>query len=190
MSTPRVWFRAMVFAIAGMILVFFGIGFLLDDDWSVVTTRDLAAPSASVAALVSDLSTWSSWSSMDATLGAQTARTVQGNAGEAGHALEWSGSQGRARLTLRTVTPDAVEYDFLGQGPDGADFPWRSTGRIEWRDVDGRCRVRWWEQIHWDTLTGRWFGWFGAVQLRAQQIQASSLEGLANALAPDARQDK
>lgn len=185
MSTTRVVFAAVVFSLVGMILVYLGVGYLLADQWHVGSARVIDAPPARIAALVGDLSTWGKWSSMDANLGPQTQRRVLGEPGSVGHAIEWSGSRGTAALTLRKVTPSSIEYEFRGQGPDGQPQQWHSGGSVEWHDEGGKCRVQWRDEGHWDSLAGRWFGWFGAMQQGAQQIQATSLEGLADALAGD-----
>jgi hypothetical protein len=173
----------MVFALAGMVLVFVGVGYLLADQWHVDSARDIPVQRARVAALVGDLSTWADWASMDANLGPGTTRTVLGTPGTAGHALQWSGSRGMATLTLRRVTPDGIEYDFHGRGPQQQELQWRASGRIEWRETPDGCRVQWHDEGHWDSLAGRWIGWFGAMQQRAQEIQGTSLAGLAETLA-------
>ena len=182
MSTPRVMFKAMVFACVGMVLVYFGVGVILADEWHVDSARTIQVPPAKVAALVQDFGTWHDWSSMEADLGPQTQRTVTGTAGTAAHRITWSGSQGVAMLTIAAAGPDFVAYDFHAQGP-GEDQPvWRGRGRIEWSPDGAGCRVRWHDESRWDSLPGRWIGWFGALQERVRQIQGTSLEGLEQAL--------
>lgn len=173
----------MVFACAGMVLVFFAVGSLLADRWQVASSRDIAAAPARIAAAIGDLSTWADWSSMDANLGPQTHRTVSGTPGTVGHALRWSGTRGSATLTLREVGPTGIAYQFAGEGPEHQPLKWQASGRVEWTATgEHTCRVRWHDEGHWDNLAGRWIGWFGAMQLRAQQIQSTSLEGLADQL--------
>lgn len=178
MSTPKVVFRAMVFACAGMVVVYFAVGLLLVDHWQVTTSRTIAAPSARIAAAVLDLSTWADWAAVDANLGPQTRRSVVGEPGQVGHGLRWSGSRGSATLTIRAITADAIDYEFGGEDPEQQPRP-HSTGRIEWHDADGKCRLRWHDEGTWPNLAGRWWGWFGAMQVHMQQLQSASLEGLA-----------
>ncbi|MBL8730139.1 MAG: SRPBCC family protein [Planctomycetes bacterium] len=178
MSTPKVVFGAMVFACAGMVVVYFAVGLLLVDHWQVTTSRTIASPPARIAAAVGDLSTWEQWASVDATLGPQTHRSVFGEPGTVGHGLRWTGSAGTATLTFTSVTPEAIDYEFGGEDPQQQQRP-RSTGRIEWHDEGGSCRLRWHDEGTWPNLAGRWWGWFGAMQVHMQQLQSASLEGLA-----------
>ena len=188
MSTKRVVLTALVVALAGAVLVFVLVSMMLPDQWQVQTSRDVGAPGARVAALVGDLSTWEQWSTMTATLGAQTDCKVLGAAGQPGQALQWSGSQGTATLTLTRVAEDRVEYEFRGTLANGEPYPWHAEGRIEWPAGEGAGRkVTWWERGTWQTWAGRWFGWFGVAQERVKQIQVTSLEGLATALEPGAK---
>ncbi len=185
MSTTRVVLAALVFSLAGMVLVYLGVGYLLVDKWHVESDRVIDAPAPRVAALLVDLSTWGQWSSMDANLGPQTRRSVFGEPGIVGHGLKWSGSQGVATLTLRAVTPDKIAYEFHGEGPDRQPLQWHSSGSVEWHEVAGKCHLHWHDEGHWDSIAGRWFGWFGVLQQRAQEIQSTSFEGLADTLAGD-----
>ncbi|MBX3464076.1 MAG: SRPBCC family protein [Planctomycetes bacterium] len=182
MSTPRLVFRALVFALAGMVVVFVAVGYLLAGEWHVESQREIGAPPARIAALVGDLSSWATWAAMEPNLGPPTTRSVLGAAGTEGHALRWSGPRGTATLTLRQVAADGIVYDFVGEGPERAPMQWRANGRITWTASAGGTAVRWYDEGHWDSLPGRWIGWFGAMQERARQIQTTSLAGLAEAV--------
>lgn len=183
MSTSRVVFKSMVFACAGMVVVYFAVGHLLAEGWQMTSTRHIEAPPERIAAVVSDLSTWQQWASVDATLGPQTERSVFGEPGTVGHGLRWTGSLGSAVLTLRTVAPDAIEYEFGGETPAGEQRP-TSRGEITWQQDARGCAVTWHDAGTWPNLAGRWWGWFGAMQVRMRQLQSSSLEGLAERVEP------
>ena len=188
MSTKRVVFSALLFALAGMVLVMFVVGFtLLPDRFDVRTERSFAAPVQRVAALLTDLKSWYDWASIDANLGPQTTREVAGVPGTAGQEVRWSGQKGTATLRFTAVGDSGLEYEFGGVLADGRDYPWRGQGRIEWQPDGERCRVVWRETLVWDTLAGRWVAWFGAQQERVQQIQVSSLQGLDEVVAAAAK---
>jgi hypothetical protein len=171
----------MVFACAGMVVVFYAVGWLLADRWQATATRTIQAPPERIAALVGDLSTWAEWSSVDANLGPQTQRSVFGEPGTVGHGLRWTGNRGSATLTLKAVTPGSIDYDFGGEDPEQQQRL-RSSGRIEWHAEAGACRLRWHDEGAWPDIMGRWWGWFGAMQVHMQQLQSTSLAGLADRL--------
>jgi hypothetical protein len=183
MATSQVMLRAMVFSLAGMVLVYFGVGFMLADEWTRETSRTVEAPPQRVAALVEDLGTWPQWSAMDSRMGPETMRKVSGEPGTVGHQVAWSGRQGVATLKFTDVGPDFVQYSYGVEGPEGEKQAWSATGRVSWTAVDGGLRVTWTDRSRWDSFAGRWFAWFGAPQERIGQIQAASLEGLAVELA-------
>jgi hypothetical protein len=89
--------RAMVLSLAGMILVYLGVGQMLASQWRVETTRHLSVQPEKVAAVVKDFGTWTTWKANDIQLGPQTRREVQGTPGEVGHKVVWSGPMGTAR---------------------------------------------------------------------------------------------
>jgi hypothetical protein len=188
MSTSRVMLRAMVFSLAGMVVVYYGIGYLLADEWQVDTVRTIGAPPDRVASTVKDFATWAKWSSMDSNLGPETVREVSGAAGVVGHRITWSGGRGKAMLTSTAMGADFVEYEFRVEGPSHEQAHWQAAGRVEWAPEGGGCRVRWQDRSHWDSLAGRWFAWFGAPQERMRQIQGTSLAGLEEFLAGPERQ--
>ncbi|MFM1871765.1 MAG: hypothetical protein RL398_1187 [Planctomycetota bacterium] len=177
------FFKTMVLAMAGMILVYYGVGMLLANDWHVETTRTVPAPAAKVLPLVQDFATWKDWSQMDANLGPETTREVAGKAGEVGHEIVWKGAQGSARLTLSAVAADSVQYEFWRQLPGETAASLRGVGTIRWRAADSATEVTWRDDGTWDSLPGKWIGWFGALQERMRQIQTSSLSGLEQAAA-------
>jgi hypothetical protein len=155
MSTVQSMFKTMAVALAGMVLVYFGVGSILADRWQVDTYRTIGAEPERVRALVGDFHTWAKWSSMDATLGPQTARAVTGEPSTAGHRITWSGSQGKATLTISKATADGIDYEFHSQGPHDAELLPRGKGRVAWtRDGTG-SRVHWHDESTWDSLPGR-----------------------------------
>jgi hypothetical protein len=179
-STSRTVFKALVFSLAGMVVVVLGIGLLLADSWQVQTSRTIPVPPARVGAVVGDLATWASWSAIEVQLGPQTERVVEGTAGTAGQRIVWTGPQGRWALTVTALAPDALEYAFARA--DVAAAPAAGGGRVTWAAEADGTRVTWMDRGTWDTVVLRWFGWFGAVQQRVQQMQGSSLVALAERL--------
>ncbi|MEO6598142.1 MAG: SRPBCC family protein [Planctomycetota bacterium] len=182
MSKVRFVFKSMVLAMTGMVLVYLGVGQILVDDWRIDTTRVLQASPVEVAAFVQDLGTWSKWSSTDANLGPPTVRTVAGERGAKGYGITWTGPQGRAMLVVTGGGADAMEYEFIGQGPDDTEPRSRSRGHIEWVAEGAGCRVLWRDEGSWGSTVGRWFGWFGALQERLREVQGASLQGLQQAI--------
>jgi len=183
MSTARSMFRSLVLSLAGMVLVYLGVGSILADQWRVDTTRTVVASAEQVAALVRDFNTWKKWSSLEAHLGPQTTLEVTGDPGTIGHRMKWSGNQGLATLTMCAVAADAIEYQFHSQGPGETQLLLRGTGRLEWVAEGTGCRVHWHDESKWDSLPGRWIGWFGALQERVKEIQGTSLAGIEKAVA-------
>ena len=183
MSTARSMFRSLVLSLAGMVLVFLGVGSMLASEWRVDTARTLAASAEEVGALVRDFHTWKKWSSMEPRLGPQTTLEVTGDAGTIGHRMKWSGNQGLATLTISAVTSSAIEYQFHSQGPQETQLLLRGTGRVEWAAEGAGCRVHWHDEHKWENLAGRWIGWFGALQERVREIQGTSLAGIERVVA-------
>lgn len=171
--------RAMLFALAGMVLVFLLVGFVLAREWRMDTTRVVPAAPERIAELVTDLSTWSRWSAMDADLGPQTKRGVTGAPRAAGQAIRWTGMRGTGILEVEAVDANALTYVVKSQGPDGEAPTTFAKGRIEWRAEGAGTTVKWHEEAPCRNLVERWFAWFGAIQERIRQIQEASLTGLA-----------
>ncbi len=172
----------MVLALAGMVLVYFGVGCILADTWRVDTTRTVRASPEQVAGLVRDFRSWAKWSSVEVTLGPQTTREVTGEPGTVGHRIAWSGNQGKAMLTISTVAPGGIDYDFHSQGPQDSQLLPRGKGRVEWVPDTGGCRVHWHDESTVDSLPGRWFLWFGALQERVREMQGTSLSAMEQAI--------
>jgi hypothetical protein len=184
MSTTRNVFKAIVFALAGAILVFLLLGQMLADEWHVETRRTIAATPADIAAVVHDFGTWHEWSSADVNLGPQTTRRVDGEPGTVGHRIVWQGPKGTSTLLLSRVDQNGVEYTFrneLDGQPSGPSL--RGGGTIQWAADGNGCVITWRDAGEWDSLAGRWIGWFGALQEKLRQWQGSSLEGLAMVIA-------
>lgn len=183
MSNVSFVFRTVVLSLAGSVLVFLGVGQLLADEWTVATTRVMAASSAQVAAPVVDMSRWEDWCDLNPPLGNPTTREVRGAPGEAGQQIEWRGPLGRAVITLDAVTPGGVDYRLeFGLGSGSEDGVFRAGGKlsgsIRWEPRDGEVAVTWTEHGSLPTLIERWSKWFGALQEKVRQIQRASLSAL------------
>ena len=174
--------RAMLFALAGMVLVFLLVGLLLAREWRMATTRVVPAATDRIGELVTDLSTWSRWAAMDADLGPQTKREVTGPPRAVGQAITWSGMRGRGMLEVVAVDAGSLTYVVKSQSPEGEPPTTFAKGHIEWRADGTGATVTWTEEAPCRNLVERWFAWFGAIQERIRQIQASSLTGLAREL--------
>lgn len=183
------FFKTLVLALAGTILVFYGVGLLLADRWYVETVRLVPAPTEKVVPLLGNFATWADWSQMNANLGPETTREVSGQPGSVGHQITWRGAQGQARLVLAGVTENGLQYEFWRQAPGEPAPSLRGQGSVRWQSVPGATvdttstSVTWRDDGTWDNLAGRWIGWFGALQERMRQIQTSSLTGLEAAAA-------
>jgi hypothetical protein len=180
MSTAKSMFRSLVLALAGMVLVYFGVGAMLADRWVVETARTVTAGEDRVRALVQDFARWEDWSSLKANLGAGTRREIGGQPGTAGHRITWSGPLGIATLTMTAADARSIGYDFHLQDPDEAAPRLRGRGTVAWQPEGqgASCKVTWHEDVLLDSLPMRWFGWFGALQEHIKQIQGTSLAGL------------
>jgi hypothetical protein len=183
------FFKTLVLALAGTILIFYGVGMLLADRWYVETTRTVPAPVTKVVPLLGNFATWADWSQMNANLGPETTREVTGQPGTVGHQITWRGAQGHARLVLAGVADNRLQYEFWRQAPGETAAVLRGHGSVRWEAVPGASadttatEVTWRDDGTWDNLAGRWIGWFGALQERMRQIQTSSLTGLEAAVA-------
>jgi hypothetical protein len=201
-STTQTFFKTMVLAFAGMILVYLGVGQVLAKDWKVETKRTLTGKPEQVGALVQDLRSWERWCLTKGDLGPQTNRTVEGDAGKVGHRVVWRGDMGTVSLEFTAVQQNAVDYRIRYEAPakDGASVPAsdKGFGHIEWAPAAGGTEVLWRDTAQHEGLPGRWIGWFGAHQQRVEQIQGASLQSLQAELdkagqpvtAPDAPQPK
>lgn len=179
MSNPRIVFRALLFAMAGAVLVYLGVGQLLANEWQVETRHTMRATPAQVAAVVADLGTWEKWSLASVSLGPQTARSVVGPAATVGQRIVWEGARGRSTLELTRVEADGIDYVFRSELVDAPDAPpILSGGSVRWSATADGCVVVWSDHGRWEHLAGRWIGWFGALQERMKQIEAASLEAL------------
>ncbi|MBL8754183.1 MAG: SRPBCC family protein [Planctomycetes bacterium] len=181
-STTQTFFKTMVLAFAGMILVYYGVGQVLAKDWKVETKRTLNAKPEQVGALVHDLKTWERWCLTKAELGPQTQRTIEGEAGKVGHRVVWTGPMGKVMLEFAGTTPNSIDYRIGFEAPakDGVVAPpmQNAKGHVEWAAVAAGTEVTWRDSSEHAGLPGRWIGWFGAHQQRVEQIQSSSLQSL------------
>lgn len=181
-STTQTFFKTMVLAFAGMILVYFGVGQVLAKDWKVETRRTLTGKPEQVGALVHDLRSWERWCLTKGDLGPQTQRSIEGDAGQAGHRVLWAGPMGKVSLVFVGVTPGSVDYriDYEAPASNGVAVApvQKGLGHIEWAAAAGGTEVLWRDTAQHEGLPGRWIGWFGAHQQRVEQIQASSLQSL------------
>jgi len=183
MSNTKYILRAVVFALAGSVLVFLLVGMILADRWQVVTTRSIPATVEVIRAKVTDLRAWPDWSALDFRLGNPTEQEVTGVAGTSGQVLTWRGPMGVAMLELTTVEQAHVDYTInYKYGPDEQSFGGRFTGTIDWQASEGATSITWTENGELDNLIQRWSNWFGALQDKVKQVQGSSLAGLAENL--------
>lgn len=179
--------KAMVFALAGAVLVFVLVGQVLASEWRVETTRVVRAPATAVGALLADLGSWSRWSSVDFNLGMPTRREVRNPAGEVGHCAVWTGPLGEAMLRITAVAGGGAEGHFdyeIRYLLDAQGTPVGSllTGTVGWADEGDECRVRWTEKGVLTSLAQRWSHWFGALQEKVRHVQGESLLGLEDEL--------
>lgn len=175
--TARV-FRTVVFALAGAVVVFVAIGYMLTDRWNVSSSRVVTAAVTRVRPLLVDFESWQGWSGMTVEVGAGVVRTIQGRPGEVGHGVTWSGAHGEARLVLVKVAPDRLDYDYLSRPPTDAESTIVGRGHIRWRAEGDGTHLEWYDEGELPSLIARWNGWFGALQERVKTIQVSSLAGL------------
>lgn len=170
--------KTMVLALAGMVLIFLGVGSMLPDQWHVEASRVIQAPPAKVVALLQDFQTWEKWSSLKAEMGAGTQRVVSGTPGTVGHRVTWTGPHGTAMLTVASIDAESLTYDFHIQVPPAPEPQRKGQGRLRWVAEGDGCRVTWRDDGTWDGLALRWFGWYGALQEQVKQVQGTSLAGL------------
>lgn len=178
-------FLTVLLACGAFLLVFFGVGTVLNDSWEVTTTVRVEAPPARVVAQLTDLAGWKDWCTVDANLGPGTERTVAGEPGRTGSLLRWKGAEGEATLTLTEVGPAGATYEFamVDRGVLG-------TGGIAVEPADGGSQVTWRDQGRLTNLASRWVAWFGAVQEAVRKQQQASLANLARRLEPAPPQPK
>ena len=171
-------FRTTALALAATILVFLGVGMLLDERWDVTTERVVAATPAAVRPLIVDFRTWDEWSGMTVELGAGLERKVEGESGQIGHSVEWSGAQGTAVVRIAKLTDSQLDYEYLTRRAGETDLAVVATGTIGWRAEGDGTRVTWFDGGVWPTLVHRWIGWFGVLQESVRRMQNVSLGGL------------
>lgn len=179
MANASMFFKVMVLTLAAMILVYLGVGQMLASSWTVETSRTVRAAPAAVAALVQDLDSWKGWCAADANLGEPTVRTVTGNKGQPGQRIVWTGPKGEASLTITALGAGSIEYSYSHRqlGPQPVERV-LGTGAVRWTAEGQHTLLQWRDGGTWDSLPGKWVGWFGALQQRYQQVQGSSLVAL------------
>jgi hypothetical protein len=179
MSNTKYVLKSCTLALAGSVLVFLGVGYLLADGWTVHTKRVIPADAAAIKAKVADLSSWFEWTAMDFQLGNPTNRNCIGNPGESGQRATWQGPMGVATLVLDAVEDDSVSYSISYTfGPDGNSFGGQFGGEIDWVMREGATEITWTETGKLDSMVQRWSNWFGALQEKVHQVQQASLSGL------------
>jgi hypothetical protein len=176
--------RIAVVALAGMVLLYFALGSFLPKNWSVETSRQMAAQPSEVLPLFADFGTWQSWAAVAGTERADTKVEVEGKAGEAGHAIRWRSNQNEASMRLATVRDDGVDYEFFSRLGKDTEARLRGRGSLRATKTDAGCLVTWKDEILLDGLAERWFAWFGAQQEMQQRFQESSLSKLQMRFAP------
>lgn len=171
--------RAVVFSLAGSILVFLLVGQILTDSFEVQSVRTVSAQPAAVGALVTDFRTWKDWSAYSFDCGAPTEIQIEGEPGAAGHRLELSGPRARAVFEATAVTPTSLDFRIRHAGKEkGVVSGGELTGTIAWLPAADGCEVRWTERGELHNLMQRWVNWFGAHQEMVKQWQGTSLSGL------------
>lgn len=172
-------FRTTVLAMAATILVFLGVGMLLDERWDVTSERVVPATPAAVRPFIVDFRTWDRWAGMTVELGAGVERQVDGEPGTVGHSVEWRGAQGTAVVRIAKLAEGRLDYEYLTKRAGEGDLEAVATGWIEWAAEGDGTRVKWYDGGAWPTLVHRWIGWFGVLQESVRRMQDVSLEGLA-----------
>ncbi|MFK7743016.1 MAG: hypothetical protein AB8H80_22070 [Planctomycetota bacterium] len=193
MSTPKFVLRTVAVTLAAMILVFFGVGYLLADSWQVATFRNIPEAMAPLAQRVGDLRSWQKWSSLEFALGNPTEVRFEGEAGKGGQRGIWTGPIGEAQIDLvrvaETAEEGAVDYVIgFRYGQDGQQAGGRFTGTIQWtRKGERETQVVWTEDGQLPSMMARWSNWFGALQEKVKQVQGASLSGLEEAVRRERR---
>ena len=177
-------FRTFVFALAGCVLVFYVVGFMLSDRWDARSERVLAAPPARVQALVTDLWTWPEWSGWRIEGSDEVELEQRGEQRKVGQEIAWLEGQGEIVLRLTAVEDGRVEYRFLVKPPGDAKARTVGEGDVAWSAAGEGTRVVWHDGGELEVLVHRWQAWFGSLQSRVQGQQALSLDGLERAVAP------
>ncbi|MGE3173062.1 MAG: SRPBCC family protein [Planctomycetota bacterium] len=173
--------RVLVAAIAGVILLFFGLGSALADRWQVVTAQTMPAPPERVLPLVRDFQAWRDWSALSMTERADTKVSIEGEPGTVGHSLVWRSGREEAALRLTRVDTSGIEWEFLSKLA-GEDLRVRGKGSLRVVGEGQGSRVTWTDESEVDGLLGRWFAWFGAQQDSQRRFQDASLSGLRSKL--------
>jgi len=165
------WTVAVLAAIAAL---FFGLGRLLADAWTVETVRLLAIDRGRIAAVLADLPAWQQWCTVDPVLGANTERRVESARAEHRGRIVWNGAQGEAALTFTALDADVVRYAWtIRTVPIG-------SGSIRLRPVAGGTEVCWTDDGRLPNVGARWVGWFGALQEAVRKQQETSIANLAS----------
>lgn len=170
--------RLAVVALVGVVALYFAVGSILPQTWSVETSSRLPGPPERIVPLLADFNAWQRWSTLAGTARSDTTVTIEGEPGKPGHQLVWRSSGNEAMLKLARVGQDGIDYDFLSRlGKEGEVQP---HGHGEMRlKADGKETVlQWRDSSVVAGFTERWFAWFGAQQEAAKQFQEASLAKL------------
>lgn len=170
--------KVIVLTLAGMVLVFLGVGMLLPIRWQVDSTAAIPAPTARVVAQLQDLASWPEWSTFRAELGPNTRVRAEGQAGKPGQRLVWTGAQGEAALTMTRCDEGGVDYEFTMQMAGDQVATRQGHGILTVTARGDGSEVHWRDEHQLDAIALRWFAWFGAVQEAVRRIQQTSLDGL------------
>jgi hypothetical protein len=173
-------FRTFVFALAGGVLVFFAVGYLLADEWQATTSRLVPAPVARVEALLCDLASWQDWSGWQVAEAAELRRETSGVAGAPGQQVAWRGPDGAVILRLATRSQGQLGYEFLVE-PPGAAAVAQWHGSVRWQATAAGTEVTWHDGGRLDLLVLRWQAFFGSLQAQVARHQGVNLDGLAAA---------
>lgn len=174
--------RLVLVALVGVVLLFFGLGSILPQEWSVETSAHMPAPPPRVVALLSDFGSWQKWSTLANSGRSSEAVVVEGTPGTVGHQIVWRAAEKEAALRLSRVDQNGIEYDFLSRLRAGDPLTALGHGRVRVEAVADGAIVHWTDSAQVGSFAQRWFAWFGAQQDNAKQSQQASLAKLATTL--------
>jgi hypothetical protein len=151
--------------LAGLLILFLGVGFLLPGAWEARAGGFVPAPPASVFLLMADLSRWSSWSPMP-----EPGLESFGNTQGVGAGLRWNDPQyGKGEMVVTSSTsPSELVYRVVVEG-GGLTI----VGTLTLTPEGEGTRVRWVEEgdFGWNPLMG--FTAMGMPEAQGEALRES-----------------